>query len=85
MIRHHHERVDGSGYPDGLVGDRIPLLARIVAVSDAYDALVSNRPYRPKRTPEEAIRVLKEGAGSQWDALLVNAFIDQVLPSGRLE
>lgn len=53
-----------------------------MAVSDAYDALVTNRPYRPRRSPEEAIRGLLEGAGSQWDALLVKAFVDQVLPSG---
>jgi putative two-component system response regulator len=85
VIRHHHEWVDGSGYPDGLVGGAIPLLARIVAVSDAYDALVSDRPYRPRRTPEEAIGVLQDGAGTQWDGRLVEAFVDRVLPSGRLD
>ncbi|MHB8589902.1 MAG: HD domain-containing phosphohydrolase [Candidatus Dormibacteraceae bacterium] len=85
VIRHHHEWVDGSGYPDGLAGTTIPLLARIVAVSDAYDALVSDRPYRPRRTPEEAIGVLQDGAGIQWDSRLVEAFVERVLPSGRLD
>ena len=85
VIRHHHEWVDGSGYPDGLAGTTIPLLARIVAVSDAYDALISDRPYRPRKTPEEAIGVLRDGAGRQWDSRLVGAFVDQVLPSGRLD
>jgi len=75
IIRHHHERFDGGGYPDGLRGQQIPWLARIVAVSDAYDALVNDRPYRPRRSREEAIAVLMNGAGTQWDAEVVDAFL----------
>jgi cyclic di-GMP phosphodiesterase len=73
-VRHHHERVDGSGYPDGLAGDRIPLLARIVAVADAFVALTSPRPYRQRRSPSGALEVLRQGAGRQWDAALVERF-----------
>ena len=79
IIRHHHEHFDGSGYPDQLVGEQIPLLARVVAICDAYDALVSDRPYRAGRTPEEAIAVLREGAGSQWDRRLVEIFTGNVV------
>lgn len=74
-IRHHHERVDGKGYPDGLAGDNIPLVARILAVADAYDALTSARPYRPAFTHEVALGILKENAGTQWDAEVVKAAI----------
>jgi putative two-component system response regulator len=78
IIRHHHERVDGKGYPDGLAGDDIPLLARIVSVCDAYDALVSERPYREGLSTESALRVLARGAGSQWDRRLVALLTDLV-------
>jgi len=73
-VRHHHERVDGSGYPDGLAGDRIPLFARIVAVADAFVALTSQRPYRQRRSAMGALQVLRQGAGQQWDASLVDRF-----------
>ena len=76
MIRHHHERVDGGGYPDHLAGNDIPLGARIAAISDAWDAMVSDRPYRRGLDEEEALRRLRQGAGSQWDAGLVRVFID---------
>ncbi len=76
MIRHHHERVDGAGYPDHLVGNEIPLEARIAAISDAWDAMVSDRPYRRGLDEEEAHRRLRQGAGSQWDAGLVRVFLD---------
>jgi putative two-component system response regulator len=76
MIRHHHERVDGAGYPDHLVGNGIPLGARIAAISDAWDAMVSDRPYRRGLDEEEALRRLRQGAGSQWDAGLVRVFVD---------
>ena len=75
IIRHHHERVDGKGYPDGLSGDQIPLGARIVAIADAYNAMLSSRSYRPSFTPEKALQTLQAGAGRQWDAHLVNLFI----------
>src|SRR5260370_431083 len=62
IIRHHHERHDGRGYPDGLGGAKIPRLARIVAVCDAYDAMVNDRPYRKRRSVEQAVAVLVDGA-----------------------
>ncbi|GAC1615805.1 MAG: response regulator [Candidatus Dormibacteraceae bacterium] len=75
IIRHHHERWDGNGYPDGLAGESIPLPARIVAICDAYDALLGERPHRPARTAAEAVAILRAGAGSQWDPSLVERFI----------
>ena len=75
IIRHHHERVDGSGYPDHLTGTKIPLGARIVAIGDAWDAMVSDRPYRAGLDPEEAVRRLRAGAGKQWEAELVHVFL----------
>jgi len=76
IIRHHHERIDGAGYPDHLVGKDIPLGARIAAISDAWDAMVSDRPYRAGLGQDEALRRLRQGAGTQWDAGLVHTFID---------
>ena len=70
--------MDGSGYPDGLWGPEIPLAARIVAVCDAYDALVSDRAYRPGRSSTEALGVLRAGAGKQWDTKLVEVFAQEV-------
>jgi HD-GYP domain-containing protein (c-di-GMP phosphodiesterase class II) len=84
IIRHHHERFDGGGYPDGLSGHRIPLLARIVSVCDAYDALSSERPYRVRRQPQEAIETLMRGAGQQWDRELVSLLLSE-LPAIRFE
>lgn len=70
IVRHHHERHDGSGYPDGLRGELIPLGARIVAVADVYDALTSDRPYRPRLARDEAVRRLDTEAGQTLDARL---------------
>ncbi len=84
IIRNHHEWVDGGGYPDGLAGDHIPLLARIVAICDAHDALVSDRPYRLRRTSIEAIEILRQGAGLQWDRELVLLLLAE-LPAIRLD
>jgi len=75
IIRHHHERWDGRGYPDHLAGSEIPLSARIAAVSDAWDAMTSARPYRVALAREEAVRRLRAGAGSQWDAAFVDGFL----------
>lgn len=75
VIRHHHERVDGSGYPDGLSDERIPLGARIVAVADVYDALTSNRAYRRALTPTAALAHLASEAGRTLDEDLVATFI----------
>jgi putative nucleotidyltransferase with HDIG domain len=78
IIRHHHERTDGSGYPDGLAGDAIPLGARIVAVADVYDALTSDRPYRPAMPADAALAHLLVQAGHGLDAAIVNAFVGLV-------
>ncbi|HEY8655484.1 MAG TPA: HD domain-containing phosphohydrolase [Candidatus Limnocylindria bacterium] len=75
IIRHHHERLDGGGYPDGLAGDSIPVGARLVAVADAWDAMVTDRPYRKGLPAAEAIRRLQEGAGTQWDQRFVEVFL----------
>jgi len=74
IVRHHHERIDGSGYPDELVGEAIPLGARIVAVADVYDALTSDRPYRKSFSPPQAIEHLQAQAGRTLDRELVVAF-----------
>lgn len=75
IIRHHHEAWDGSGYPDGLSGDKIPLGARIIAVCTAYDAMVHDRPYRPARDEEDAIRQIRHDAGTRYDPLVVDTFL----------
>jgi putative nucleotidyltransferase with HDIG domain len=82
-IRHHHERLDGSGYPDGLAGSRISRPARIVAVADVYDALTSNRAYRPALEPEHALAVMRQEAGRTLDGEVVEA-LATVLPGGAL-
>lgn len=74
IVRHHHERYDGAGYPDGLVGDEIPRAAAILSIVDAYDALVSDRPYRDGLPPARALQILDEGAGTQWDPDLIREF-----------
>ena len=72
IVRHHHEHFDGRGYPDGLQGEAIPLLSRIIAVADAYDAMTSERPYRGAMTHEQAAEELRSHAGTQFDAALVD-------------
>jgi putative two-component system response regulator len=75
IIRHHHERRDGSGYPDGLAGEEIPLLARVFQVVDVFDALTSHRPYRRALSPEEALAILREEtARGFWDPHIVEVF-----------
>jgi HD-GYP domain-containing protein (c-di-GMP phosphodiesterase class II) len=74
MIRHHHERWDGTGYPDGLQGERIPLGARIIAVADAFDAMTSDRVYRAALSVDEAIAELRKGRGTQFDPQIVDLF-----------
>lgn len=75
VVRAHHERYDGAGYPDGLAGTSIPLEARIVAVADAFHAMISERPYRRPIAPRAALQILEEGRGSQWDPEVVDAMI----------
>jgi putative two-component system response regulator len=74
MVRGHHEHYDGTGYPDGLKGSRIPLGARILAVTDAYDAMTSARPYREMLSEKEAFAELERYRGSQFDPVIVDAF-----------
>jgi putative nucleotidyltransferase with HDIG domain len=75
IVRSHHERFDGAGYPDGLAREEIPLLARIIAVADAYNAMTSDRPYRGATAPDTAIKQLLNGRGSQFQPELVDAFV----------
>jgi HD-GYP domain-containing protein (c-di-GMP phosphodiesterase class II) len=75
IVRHHHERLDGSGYPDGLQGEEIPLGARIVAVADTFDALTAARPYREAFTPSAAIALLEVEAGCTLDSEVIAAFV----------
>jgi diguanylate cyclase (GGDEF)-like protein/putative nucleotidyltransferase with HDIG domain len=77
-VLHHHERWDGSGYPDGLPGENIPLGARIIFVADAYDAMTSERVYRRRVTPDQAISELQRCAGTQFDPEIVDAFADEL-------
>ena len=72
-VRHHHERVDGRGYPDRLAGEAIPLESRIILVADAFEAMTSDRPYRTAPGREFAVEELQRGAGSQFDADVVDA------------
>jgi HD-GYP domain-containing protein (c-di-GMP phosphodiesterase class II) len=78
IVYHHHERWDGKGYPDGLKGEAIPLGARIVAVMDAFDAMTTDRPYREAMLLEEAVSILKDGGGSQWDPRIVQVMIEAI-------
>lgn len=73
IVRHHHERFDGRGYPDGLAGDNIPFLARIAAVADVYDAMASDRPYRRGLTPLESLAIIVKDSGSHFDPVVVGA------------
>jgi putative nucleotidyltransferase with HDIG domain len=74
-VRSHQECYDGSGYPDGLAGSDIPLIARIIAVADAFDAMTTTRPYRKKKSVEEALKELKAKSGTQFDPIIVSAFL----------
>jgi HD-GYP domain-containing protein (c-di-GMP phosphodiesterase class II) len=80
IVRSHHERWDGAGYPDGLAGHAIPRLARIIAVADSYNAMTMNRPYRAAMSTERAIQQLVLGKGTQFEAPIVDAFIRDTAP-----
>jgi putative two-component system response regulator len=75
IVRSHHERLDGGGFPDGLRGEKIPIEARIVAVADSFDAMTTRRPYREARPPDDAMRELRRVAGTQLDPQAVEAFV----------
>ena len=84
LAYHHHERWDGEGYPDRLMGEAIPLGARIIAIADAFDAMTSRRGYQVRRSPEEALEELERCAGTQFDPLLVQLFCaSNVMPAQR--
>ena len=83
-VRCHHERFDGSGYPEGRSGDTIPLAARVTAVADAYDMMMTDQPYRQAMTQEQCVAELRTGAGKQFDPAVVEACI-QLLQEGSLE
>lgn len=83
FILHHHERWDGHGYPDGLKGEDIPLGARIIAIADVYQALISNRPYRKAFPKRDAIKIIEEGAGKQFDPKIVDIFVSIVKKEAR--
>src|SRR6185295_13966658 len=78
LVLHHHERWDGLGYPDGLRGDDIPVGARILAIADCYSTLQADRPYRPARTRQQALAVMREYAGKAFDPALVDLFVAQL-------
>ncbi|MFC1549183.1 HD-GYP domain-containing protein [Candidatus Omnitrophota bacterium] len=74
-VRAHHERYDGAGYPDGLKGEDIPFIARIIAVADTFDAITSDRPYRQKKMAEIALQIIKDNSGTQFDPVVASAFL----------
>jgi putative nucleotidyltransferase with HDIG domain len=75
IIKYHHERFDGSGYPSGLIGDAIPMNSRIIAVADAYDSIISDRSYRHGASHEDAIKILKSQSAKQFDPIVIDAFL----------
>lgn len=79
IILAHHERWDGTGYPKGLKGEEIPLKARILTVADAYDAMTSERPYRKAMSKDAAVEEIRRNAGTQFDPMIAELFIEKVL------
>jgi len=84
VVRHHHERWDGKGYPDGLKEEEIPLPARIVSLIDAFDVMIKGRSYKKPKSLEKAIEELKKGAGSQFDPVLTERFVSFIKSSYEL-
>jgi diguanylate cyclase (GGDEF)-like protein/putative nucleotidyltransferase with HDIG domain len=81
LIAHHHERYDGNGYPDGLKGEEIPFLARVLTVVDSFDAMTSNRPYNKRKSYEEGIEELRRCSGTQFDPSIAETFIEAIIDS----
>jgi HD-GYP domain-containing protein (c-di-GMP phosphodiesterase class II) len=77
-VQHHHERFDGSGYPDGLSGQQIPLVSRVLALIDSYVAMTSDRPHRRALSPEQAITEIESAAGTLYDPTLIKIFLKVV-------
>jgi HD-GYP domain-containing protein (c-di-GMP phosphodiesterase class II) len=84
IVKHHHERFDGGGYPDGLAGEAIPLAARIIAVADALDAMRRTEPHRPAFTPQQIAEELEACAGTQFDPQVVTV-VNRLLAEGQIE
>jgi putative two-component system response regulator len=84
IARSHHENWDGSGYPDGLKGPQIPLAARIVRLADVYNAMISERPYKPAWEPARAAEAIRQGSGTLFDPAVVDAF-QRLFEAGRLD
>ena len=82
IVRSHHEWFDGSGYPSGLAGEQIPLAARIFAIADSFDAMTSDRPYRSALPMDVAVGEIRDGAGTQFDPMIVAAFLELVEEGG---
>ena len=78
IVRHHHERWDGRGYPDGLKEDQIPITARIMSVVDCFDSMREDRPFRPRKSTEDALELLRKGAGAHFDPRIVDLFVDHL-------
>lgn len=83
IVRAHHERWDGLGYPDGLAGETIPFEARLVAVADAFHAMITDRPYRKAIPPRRALEILQMGRGTQWDPIIVDAMLGLFSGTGK--
>ena len=83
IVRHHHERWEGGGYPDGIRGQAIPFGARVIAAADSFDAMTSDRPYRRGMPAARALAILQEGRGSQWDPEVIDAFLTVLKPSAQ--
>ncbi len=75
-VKYHHEKYDGSGYPDGLKGEQIPVIAAIISVADTFDAMVTDRPYRRGFSKDQAVAEIKRVSGKQFDAKIAGAFIE---------
>jgi HD-GYP domain-containing protein (c-di-GMP phosphodiesterase class II) len=84
VVHYHHERWDGSGYPEGLHGEDIPLVARIVSVADGFDAMTTDRPYSTARSLDQARQEIVNGSGNRYDPFVVDAFL-RVWDSGRIQ
>jgi len=83
VVKHHHERFDGKGYPDGLKGEDIPLIARIVSVADAFDSMIRARPYGYGVSQEAALEEIKENSGTQFDPMIVSTLFQVVYAPGE--
>jgi HD-GYP domain-containing protein (c-di-GMP phosphodiesterase class II) len=82
-VKYHHERFDGHGYPEGLKGDKIPLIASVIAVADVFDALTTDRPYRPAMQKDQAVREIERGSGTQFNPIVVDAIL-QLYREGKI-